>query len=224
MPDISRQQLKGNELAEYVVIAVEWIKNNRPMFLSIAGTVIGALIITVFFFARYHTAQIRAADKLAMAEGQLYSGQQPDQASKLLDELIDQYPGSDIGTQAALVKTDYYFGKQNYADSQKLLQQVIEKGKPKYLMPFATADLGVAYENSGKYADAVKTYNSFLASFPDHFLAPKIHESLARVYELTGATAEAKSIYEKMVAAYSASFWAARAQERIAALTGTVKK
>lgn len=217
MADISRQQLKKNELEEFVLIAATWIKNNRSMFLSIAGTSLGVLLFTAFVLVRFHTAKTYAIDKLAMAQGQLFQGQ-ADQANKSLDEIINQYSSSDIAVQSRLSKAEFYCSQQNYQEAERVLLPLADKDKPKHLIPLALASLGAARENSMKFADALSTYNLFIEKFPDHFLAPKIYESMARVYELTNAPAQAKSVYEKMVTLYPSSGWSARAQERLNAL------
>jgi tetratricopeptide (TPR) repeat protein len=213
-----RQQLKKDALAELVLASAEWIKNNRSLFLTIAGTVLGVIFLVAFFFTRFHATRVVANEKLAVAQGQLYSGQ-PAQGMQLLDDIINRYSQSPVAFKARLTKADFLLVQQNYAEAEKTLLPVTEKGKPASIIPLAFSLLGTAQEDAGKYNDAIKAYTTFLDRYPDHFLAPKMYESLGRVYELTGARDEARATYEKLITLYPATGWSQRAQERLTALT-----
>lgn len=219
MSDMSRHDLKKNELADVVVVAVTWIKNNRNLFFSIAGTVLAVIVLAIFFFTRYHALNARANDKVSLAQGMLAQGQAA-QASGQLDEVINRYSRTPAAAEARMVKAELLSSQGNYAEAEKTILPATTGGKPKTMIPLACASLGTIQENEGKYQEAVKTYNNFLDRFPDHYLAPRIYESLGRAYELLGSAADAKATYEKLATLYPASGWAQHAQERIAALTG----
>jgi TolA-binding protein len=214
MSDLTRQQLKRNELADLIVAAVTWIKNNRNLFLSIAGTASAVLILGIFFFTRYYALTKRANDKLAIAQGFMYRGQN-NEAVKLIDEVIRQYSRTPAADKARLLKADYLSIQGDYEGAQKAVAPVVEKGKPKSVVPLAYGALGRVQENAGKYQEAIKTYTAFLDKYAEHFMAPKIYESLGRVYELSNMPAEARSTYEKLATLFPASGWAQRAQERL---------
>jgi len=218
MADFSRQGLKKNELEDVVLWAVNWAKSNRQLFNGIAGILAVSIALTVFFFIRYHTVRERANDKLSFAQANFLQGK-PQDGAKILDEIINQYPGTTADYKARLQKAEYLFDLQDYAGAEKAITPVIEKGRPKTVIPLAMSVLGAVRENAGNYREAIATYNAFLDNYPEHFLTPKIYESLARVYEITGSTQDARSSYEKLATLYPSSPWAQRAQERIAALS-----
>ncbi|MHB9155277.1 MAG: YfgM family protein [Endomicrobiales bacterium] len=217
MSDISRHQLKKNELADFVVAAVTWIRENRSVFLSVAGTCLLILALGTFFLVRLETLKVRAADRLSMAEGMMYQGQ-PDQGLKLLDEIITRYSRTVAASRARMVKADYLVSRKQYDDAEKAILPVVENGVPKTIIPLAMSVLGTIREDAGKYKEAIALCTSFLDTYPEHFLAPRIYESLGRLYELSGSTAEAKATYEKLATLYPASPWAQQAQERVTLL------
>lgn len=219
----NRQRLKKNELEDLVITAVHWTKNNRMLFFSIAGIVLGAGILSFFFFTTYNEIKIRASDKLSMAQGSLSQGQTA-QAIGMIDEVITKYPNTASAFQARLSKAEYLNSQKKYDEAQALVMPVIEGGNPKTIIPLALSILGTSQENAQKYKEAAETYNKFLDKYPDHFLAPKTYESLGRVYELINSPAEAKAVYEKLALLYPASAWSKRAQERITILSNKGSK
>jgi TolA-binding protein len=217
MAHISRHDLKKNELADFVVLAADWIKNNLNLFYGISATVAAIILIYVFVQFRMGSVNERAAEKLAVAQSMLYQGQTA-QGVALLDELINAYANSDTAGKARMTKADFLMAAGKYADAEQALLPVALNGKPRLIIPLALSSLGAAQENQGKFADAAKTYNDFLNSFPDHFFAPKIYESLARVYELANTPNEARGVYEKIITLYPSTLWAQRAQERLTSI------
>ena len=218
MADFSRQGLKKNELEDLILGLADWAKNNRQLFSGIAATVAAVIALTIFFFARYHIAMARADDKLAFAQANFYQGKDQE-GVRISEEIMNQYAGTAADYKARIQKANYLLEIQKYDEAETTIMPVVEKGKPKTIIPLAMAVLGAIQEDAGKYKVAINTYNSFLDNYPEHYITPKIYESLARVYEITGSTQDAKTTYEKLAALYPSSGWAQRAQERIAAIS-----
>lgn len=217
MSDMSRHNLKKNELEDFVLKIAEWIKNNRQLAGSIAGIAGLVILLTIFVAARYHTVRLRADEKLAFAQANFFQGKQQEGAA-IFDEIITQYPGTNADYKARLQKAAYLLEMQSYDEAEKVVTPVTEKGKPANIKPMAMSLLGAIRENAGKYNEAAATYSAFLDTYPEHYYTPKIYESLARVYELSGAMDSARSTYEKLSTLYPSTAWSARAQERISAL------
>lgn len=223
MPDdMTRQHLKKNELEDFVVNVVEWVKKNQQLAASLGGSAAVALIVIIFFFVRFYAVRQRADEKLAYAEANFYQGK-PQDGLKLVDEIISQYHDTNAEYQARIQKTRYFLETRDYKEAENTITPVVQYGKPKLIIPVALSILGAIKENAGKYPDAIQTYNEFLDRFPDHYYAPKILESLARVYEITGSMENAKATYEKLATLYPASEWASKAQQRLAAISNAPK-
>lgn len=218
MVDFAKQQIKKDELNEFVLRAIEWVKSNQTLFLSVAGTILGVCILAGFFFVRFHTINASALDRLSIAQGQLFQGQ-VDKGIGMLNEVIERYGSSSIAHKARLLKADYLFNQQKYSEAEEILKPVANGGKPEELVPIALLDLGTAQENLQKFDDAITSYNKFLEKYPSHFFASKTYESLARVYEIKRSVPDAVSTYERIVSLYPGSGWATKAQERLQMLS-----
>lgn len=219
MFDITGHAEKRYGLEDLLSIAIEWIRSNRHMFISIAGITVGAILFVTFFFVRLHSAKARSMDRLSVVQGQIFAGQ-IDQAVRGLDEIITKYGGTAAASQAGLLKADYLSSRQDYAGAEAAVRPVVENGTPRTIMPLAYMVLGDIQENKGDMAGAVQTYTTFLEKYPDHFLVPKAYESLGRVQEIMGSREQARIQYEKLATMFPGSGWAQRAQEHL----GTASK
>lgn len=215
MSQFSRHDLKKNELAEIIGKAVEYIRNNRNLVYGVSATILGIVLLGVFFAVRMNTLKGRGEEKLAVAQGLISQGQ-PDQGFALLNELISSYSSGAIADQARMAKADFLVNRRNYLEAEQAMLPVAQNGRPKKIIPLALASLGAIQESAGKFQEAIATYNKFLEKYSDNFLAPKVLESLARVYEITGAADQARTTYERITTMYPGSQWFVHAQERLA--------
>ena len=154
-----------------------------------------------------------------MANGLAYSGQ-TDAALKKVDEITAAYPGTPASGYGLLFAGDLLFHKDRFADSEKYYKQLVDRGQPQVLQPFALGGLALAQESGGQCAEAVKTEEGFLSAYPDHFLAPQVHASLARCETALGQKDTAKATLQKIALQYPETSWASWAQEQLKALGG----
>src|SRR3989339_519330 len=118
--ELSRTQLKRNELAEFVGGIAGRIEHNRSLYATIAITVLGAIILSVFFLSRYHTMTLRANEKLSYAQALLYNGQ-GDEASRILNELVSQYGRTPAAPFARLVQAEALSRQQKFEEAANIL-------------------------------------------------------------------------------------------------------
>ena len=221
--ELSRTELKRNELVDFVGGIAERIGRNRSFYASIAVTVLVLIILSVFFLSRYHTMALRADEKLSYAQALLYNGQ-GDEATRMLDEIISQYGRTPAAPLARLIQAEALSRQQKYQEAENILLPFTRQNKPKHLIPMSVVALAATQENGGKLNEAAATCASFIEKYPEHILTPKVYESLARIHELKNTPLEAKAVYEKIVTLYPGSGWAARAQELLAQLAGSPSK
>ncbi|MBI5243495.1 MAG: tetratricopeptide repeat protein, partial [Elusimicrobia bacterium] len=179
------------------------------------------LLVAGIFLYSHRAKQNAAWDELSVANGMAYAGQ-TDAALKKVEEINAAYPGAAASGYGLLFAGDLLFHRDRYADSVKYYQQLVDRGQPQVLQPFALCGLALAQEAAKQCGEAVKTEERFLGAFPDHFLAPQVHVSLARCEEALGQRDTAKATLQKISLQYPETSWAAWAQERLKALGGGV--
>jgi TolA-binding protein len=184
-----------------------------------AAVIAGVLLLGGLFLYSYHAKQNAAWDGLSMANALAYSGQ-TDAALKQVDEITTAYPGTPASGYGLLFAGELLFHKDRFADSEKYYQQLLDRGQPQVLQPFALGGLALAQESAQQCTEATKTEERFLGSYPDHFLAPQVHASLARCETALGQRDTAKSTLQKIALQYPETSWAAWAQEQLKAMGG----
>jgi len=172
MADYSRQGLKKNELEGLLVWAADWIKQNRQLFSTIAGTAAVVVALTIFFFARYHIVRARADDKLAYAQGYFNQGKSQE-ALGIFDEIINSIPGTSADYKARFNKAMYLSEVRKFDEAEKPFCRPLKKAKPKTIIPLAMSVLGAIRENAGKYQQAITVYNNFLDTYPSTIYRPR---------------------------------------------------
>jgi tetratricopeptide (TPR) repeat protein len=214
-----RAQIKRNELQEAVDRSLRWTLENRQTAGISAGAILGVLLLGGLFLYSHRARQNAAWDDLSLANGLAYSGQ-TDAALKKVDEINTTYPGTTASGYGLLFAGDLLFHRDRFADSEKYYKQLIDRGQPQVLQPFALGGLALAQESGGQCVEAVKTVEGFLSAYPDHFLAPQAHASLARCETTLGQKEAAKATLQKIALQYPETSWAAWAQEQLKAMGG----
>ena len=134
---------------------------------------------------------------------------------KKVDELNASYPSAVASGYGLLFAGDLLYHKDQFEPSVKYYQQLLDRGQPQALQPFALSGVVSAQEAAGQCAQAAQTAERFLGTFPDHFLAPQVHASLARCQAALGQADTAKATLQKIVLQYPDTSWAAWAQEKL---------
>lgn len=209
-----RQQIKKNEVQETVEHVIDWMTVNRRQASIFAGSAIGALVLAVIFLYGRHARNDAAWNALALANGYAYANQE-EVALKKIDELNAEYPAAPASGYGLLFAGDILSHRARYPESAKYFTQLLDRGQPKSLLPFALNGLVLGSESAGQCPEAAKTAERFLQNYPDHFLAPQVHSSLARCQEAMGQTDTAKTTLQKIMLQYPDSSWASWAQERL---------
>lgn len=192
---------------------VTWIKAHRDAVVASLVILAGASLFGLWVALHYSGVRETAWKNLFIAQQTALSGNLAE-ASKQLDAIGTNYPGTSAWGFAALSKGDILFRQGKFTEAAEEYAKVVAKGR-KDLVPFALYDQGKAKEAASDRAGAQSLYKDFLASYPDHFLAPEAHFSLASVLEASGSQAEAKAAYEKIVLLYPETTWAEASKAKL---------
>lgn len=209
-----RQEIKKNEIADFLAKAAAWALANRQRAVGIAGGMLAVVIGGIYIVNQIFQNQDTAWERLAFAQSYAYQGQ-PAKAIeqlKLLEDQFSQTPASGFGM---LFAGDILFRAGQYKEAATTYQRLLDRQSPKQTMPLAMSDLGLSQEAAEDCKSAVETNQRFLDAYADHFLAPQAHASLARCLDLLGLKDKPKATYERMALLYPDSYWAQWAQTRL---------
>lgn len=210
----ARQQVKRNEIQDFIDKALIWINANRRIAGAAAGAVLLVLAIVSLAFYRSRTIQTTAWDRLSLAQNFAYGGRLDDAVRQINDMAVD-YARTQAYGFGLLFAGDMLYPRGQYKEAVENYSKIIETGEPKVLLPFALNDTAIAQEAAGQFQQAVATAQRFLESYPDHFLAPQVNVCLARSLQALGQKEQAKATYQKITIQYPDTSWAAWAQSSL---------
>jgi TolA-binding protein len=214
-----RQQMKKHELQDAVDKAIRWISENRQTAGIAAASAAGVMLLAGLFLYSHRAKNNAAWDLLSLANGYAYAGQ-AETAVKKIDELESQYQSTPAAAYGLLFAGDLLLHRSSFPDSMKYYKQLLDRGPPQHLQPFALCGMTVAQEALGQYNDAIQAGERFLNAYPDHFLAPQVHSALARCQVSSGQTDAAKATLQKIALQYPDTSWAGWAQNKLKAMSG----
>jgi tetratricopeptide (TPR) repeat protein len=209
-----RENIKINDVGEILNEVKSWIIKHRETFFTVCIITLLVIGFNIYFFVHYFSIQHKAFEKLSFGQGYAYAGIN-DQAIKIFDEIINNYPKSKPVDYAKLYKADILYYMNNFQEANKLYDNIIKESKNKIVLPFAYIGSGICNENIGNYSQSIKIYLEFIDRFPEHFLLPRVYESLARVYSLSGSIEQSKNTYEKIITLFPGTMYAKKAQNEL---------
>ena len=220
---MSKQEVRRNPLADWVVAIVQYVRGHQSLVLSvvIAAVVIAGALGAFFWYEGRQELEARHA--LGKAEAAL-GGQKPgipgnlDDAAKQFADVAAKYPRTVSGEEAIvrLGNLRYDGGKFDEAISaysQHLSQ--FPRGKFRVL-----AAVGKAYaeEAKGDLQAEVKTLTAIVDSAATDPLAGEAYTTLARAYEALKKPEDALRVYGQITDKFPQTQWAQNALQRMSAL------
>lgn len=120
-------------------------------------------------------------------------------ATAFITRHADKRASHEFLNLARLIRADFHFNKQNYADAATSFQDVsIEKLTPK-LQPGTLFNKAWAQAESGRSQDAISTFSQFLSSYPNHELTSKALARRGLAYRETKDLVKALSDFQSVV-------------------------
>lgn len=220
---ISKQEIRRNPLAEALGAAVRFVQGHRAAILAV-------LVILAFggtAGAGYWWYQERREDEAgralvkafwAMRGEQPGSSGNPEDATKRLQEVLHQYPGTRSAEEALINLGNLQFNAGKVDEALGIFNQYLTAfPRGRFLV---MAGLGKAYaqEAKGDLQGAAETLSQSLDRHKDDPLAGEAYISLARVYEEMKRPEDAMRVYGEVVEKYGQTRWAQHALQRMSAL------
>jgi TolA-binding protein len=209
----AKQQIKTNELHDFVETCIEWAADNREKVLF--GAVAAVLVVALAGFAYFRKGKLRddAWDRLSVAQAYAFTGR-VDDSLKQLAEIQKEYSSSNASAYATIFEGDILYRKGSYKEAAAAYTKAMQGGA-KGIEPLALADLGMAQEAAGLFTEARDTSRKFLDTYPDHFMAPPVYASMARSLGFLKQTDDQKAALQKMTLQYPETFWASWAHAKL---------
>ena len=186
--------------------AVENIQSHKKRVFSGVLLVIAVVLFVFLFFRRRKEINLQAANILSNAQG-YYLKKEYTQAISLYDEIIDNYPQSQVIHLAFFFKGNILYEEGKHKEAAIVYKKQLSQHKKSHIVPFVEINLGNCYEEEGSWEEALKIYEKFVEKNPEHMLLPSVYQAIGRCCEQLDKKELAISTYQKIVALYSDTQW-----------------
>lgn len=161
---LTKRQLKEDQFVTSAFQAADFFQEHKkPIFMGLAGVVLG--VAAVFFFMHSQASGAKAAAAmLGQGTGLFTSGNYPEAAIQL-SRFLDEHPRSPSAGYAAVLAGDSYYYSGRPSDAAQKYRYAIERAKDgSDVKRSATAGLAAVDESEGKFTEAARTYEELAAS------------------------------------------------------------
>jgi len=220
---ISKQEIRRNPLAEWVGATVRFVQAHRIAIVVAAVVLAIGLSVATGFWWQEQKREAEASRLLgnglaAMRTDQPGSSGNSEEAAKLFQDVVKQFPKTQSGEEAliALGNVQYGAGKMDEALAS-FAQYLTTFPRGRFTME---AGLGKAYaqEAKGDLQGAAQTLSQILEQDKNNPLAGEAYMTLARLYEEMKKPDDAMRVYGQVAEEYPQTRWAENALQRMSAL------
>ena len=212
---VTKAELEEDEFLEWVLRAIEYLKQRSQLFIGGAVAIVAVIAITSFMKTQRAEARERAATLLFEATVADRSGQ-VDQVLRISQQLVDDFAGTPAGSQGMIVLGNRYFSLGRYADAQWLFRQYLDThGDLDALVFAARTGLAACREAQGDLEGAARDYVQYADDNPDSPPSALALMQAARCYGQLGDAARRRETLERVTRQHPLTPVAQRAREQL---------
>jgi len=211
----TKAELEEDEFLEWVLRAIEYLKQRLQLFIGGAVAIVAVIAITSFMKTQRGEARERAATLLFEATLADRSGQM-DQVIRIGQQLIDDFAGTPSASQAMILLGNRFFSLGRYPDAQRLYRQYLDAhGDLDALVYAARTGLAACREAQGDLEGAARDYVRYADENPDSQPSALVLMQAARCYGQLGDAARRRETLERVTRQHPLTPVAQRAREQL---------
>lgn len=213
---LSKSELREDEFVEWIMQAVEYVKERARLFVGGAVAVIAVIMAIHYSIESKEANRLKAAALLGdvlMVE----QGGEPTEAIRLAEELASSYAGTPAAAQGIVLLAHLYYAQGRYAEARTYYQRYLDNYEPLDVLAYAAqSGLGACLEAEGQFLAAAEHYEALAAQ-----QAGTIHEAMARmeaarIYGLAGERDKQQALLQEVSRAFPQYPIAAQARAALA--------
>ena len=195
---LSKEQLREDEFVEWIMDAVEYVKERSQLFSYGVVAVVVAILLINYLVESRDTASVEATILLGdfmMAE---QSGQIAE-ATRKGEQLVSSYSGSPAAAQGTVFLANIHYAEGRFAEAKTLYQKYMNNYEPVDILAYAAqSGLGSCLEAEGQLLEAAKHYESYAAQESGSIRGAMALMEAARVFGALGDRDKQKSLLEEI--------------------------
>ena len=195
---LSKSELREDEFVEWIMEAVEYVKERARLFVGGAVAVIAVIVAINYFIEAKETDRLKAAallgDVLMVEQG----GEQTE-AIRLAEELVSAYAGTPAAAQGTIILANLYYAQGRYVEARTYYQRYLDNYEPLDVLAYAAqSGLGACLEAEGQFVAAAQHYETYAAQQAGTIREAMAQMEAARIYGLAGESGKQQTLLEQV--------------------------
>ncbi len=213
---LSKSELREDEFVEWIMQAVEYVKERARLFVSGAVAAIAVVMAINYFIESKEANRLKAAALLGdvlMVE----QGGEPTEAIRLAEELVSSYAGTPAAAQGVVLLANLHYAQGRYAEARIYYQSYLDNYEPLDVLAYAAqSGLGACLEAEGQLWAAAEHYEAYAAQQAGTIREAMARMEAARIYGLAGESDKQQALLEEVSRAFGQYPIAAQARAALA--------
>lgn len=208
MTKITKNELKRNELGEWLKLSVYYFKNNLKVLIVTISSILFIIIAGSSIIYMKKNNNKLSAEMFSQAMETYHLGDtKTGEITKtnlidsiaILKNIIEKYPNTQSAALAYYYLGNFYFELADYQQALSQYQYFVNKYSNHSLIDAVRINIANIYELQKNYDEAVKIYENLVnSSTINAKQKDDLKLNLARVYELQNQILKAKNIYSSL--------------------------
>ena len=213
---LSKSELREDEFVEWIMEAVEYVKERARLFVGGAVAVIAVIVAINYFIESKEADRLKAAALLGdvlMVE----QGGERIEAIRLAEELVSSYAGTPAAAQGTVLLANLHYAQGHYAEARTYYQRYLENYDPVDVLAYAAqSGLGACLEAEGQLVVAAQHYETYAAQQTGTIREAMAQMEAARIYGLAGESGKQQALLEQVSRTFAQYSIAAQARAALA--------
>lgn len=213
---LSKSELREDEFVEWIMEAVEYVKERARLFVGGAVAMIAVIVAINYFIESKEADRLKAAallgDVLMVEQG----GEQTE-AIRRAEELVSAYAGTPAAAQGTIILANLYYAQGRYVEARGYYQRYLDNYEPLDVLAYAAqSGLGACLEAEGQFVAAAQHYETYAAQQAGTIREAMAQMEAARIYGLAGESGKQQSLLEQVSRTFAQYPIAAQARAALA--------
>ena len=213
---LSKSELREDEFVEWIMQAIEYVKERTQLFVGGAVAVIAVIVAINYFIESEETNRLQAAALLGdvlMVE----QGGSSAEATRLAEELASTYAGTPAAAQGTVLLANLHYAQGRYAEARTYYQRYLDNYEPVDVLAYAAqSGLGACLEAEGQLLAAAEHYETYAAQQAGTIREAMARMEAARIYGLAGDSDKQQALLEEVSRTFAQYPIAAQARAALA--------
>lgn len=215
---LSKEEIREDEFVEWIMEAVEYIKERLQIFTGgLVGLIIAIMAINYFVESR-EAAKVEAATLLGEVLLAEQSGQLTE-AMRLAEQLVTSYPGAPAAGHGVVLLANLHYAQGRFSEARSDYRNYLDNYEAVDVLAYAAqSGLGSCLEAEGQLMAAGQHYEAYAAREVGTIREAMAQMEAARVYGLAGDGKKQRKLLEAVSRKFSRFPIAAQARSTMGML------